>query len=475
MIQANPNFLYQHDPNHPLTGLPIHKACEGVMCEKIDLLLDYDPSQAKLVDEKSKMLPLHLASTSSTSIEFDMETFRQLIQVYPQAAKEKDVNGRLPLHHACGSDPDRSHDFVSELLKSYPEAAQIRDNNGKLPLHHMQKYFRDENSTARQIEKPLVELIETYPDALLQRENGENRFVLSTLAYKQDPLCQVWHTAGRLCTHSFLCATQKYKQPLHYMSYDLPALVANFIECPLDWTKNEGEMQDGELAGIILHYTFEALLQANHGIDSNSNSPSRGNVVRSCLPDDNNGSTFKTTLLHKLAYCSKFCYRYEFKRAVKIYASRQSAHFHQADNNGNLPLHLVCCAPPPSVLVGEYKSGFRKRTKVNLVESFLTPYMEGASKTNHLGKTPLDILMETDYNIKSWPGVELLVNANKTEANKLFTKKKMYPFMLAAIGKKANLSCTFSMLLIFVSHQNLDDLGNRNSAQKIKRQRVSRK
>jgi len=78
-------------------------------------------------------------------------------------------------------------------------------------------------------------------------------------------------------------------------------------------------------------------------------------------------------------------------------------------------------------------------------------------------------------NIECWRCVELLVNANPTEANKLFTKEKMYPFMLAAIGEQANLSCTFSMLLIFVLYQNLDDLQSRISVQKIKRQRVSRK
>ena len=320
----------------------------------------------------------------------------------------------------------------------------------------------------------MIALIETYPDALLKID-GENQLVCGRLARRRFPYHQVWHTAGRFCTHAFICATQQSLTPLSQISCDLPALVANFMEIPVDQTKNEGDMQDGELAGIILYYTFEALLEANNGLDSNSNLPMSCKVVMPSLPVDNIYSTVKTTLLHKLAYCSKFCTQSYIEQAVDSYLTRKCDHFFQADKDGNLPLHLVCCAPPPSVLVGEYKSGFRKRTKVNLVESFLTPYMEGACKTNHLGKTPLDILMETNSNIKSWPGVELLVNANKTEANKLFTKKKMYPFMLAAIGKKANLSCTFSMLLIFVSHQNLDDLGNRNSAQKIKRQRVSRK
>ena len=79
--------------------------------------------------------------------------------------------------------------------------------------------------------------------------------------------------------------------------------------------------------------------------------------------------------------------------------------------------------------MGEYERGFRERIKANLVETFLTPYMEAATKTNRLGKTPLDILMETNselsnFNIKSWRGVELLVEANIKEANKLFTKEK---------------------------------------------------
>ena len=178
-----------------------------------------------------------------------------------------------------------------------------------------------------------------------------------------------------------------------------------------------------------------------------------------CLPVDSNISTVKTTLLHKLAYCSKFCTQHYIMCAVDSYASRQSAQFFQADNNRNLPLHLVFCAPPPSILRGKYERGFREKTKSSLVKTYLTPCMEAASKTNHLGKTPLDILMETyselsGWNIDSWCGVQLLVEANPTEANKLFTKEKMYPFMLAVIVKRANLTFTFSMLLSFVLVQN---------------------
>jgi len=287
----------------------------------------------------------------------------------------------------------------------------------------------------------LIALIETYPDALLKID-GENQLVCGRLARRRFPYHQVWHTAGRFCTHAFICATQQSLTPLSQISCDLPALVANFMEIPVDQTQKEGDMQDGELAGIILYYTFEALLEANNGLDSNSNLPMSCKVVMPSLPVDNIYSTVKTTLLHKLAYCSKFCTQSYIEQAVDSYLTRKCDHFFQADKDGNLPLHLVCCAPTPSILVGDYEGGFRENTLASLVETFLTPCMEAACKTNHLRKTPLDILMETksllsEFDVESWAGVELLVNANPTEANKLFSKEKIYLFMCAAIGERA--------------------------------------
>jgi len=44
------------------------------------------------------MLPLHLACMPTLEF-FDMESFRWLIEDYPQAAKQKD--SKLPLHYAC--------------------------------------------------------------------------------------------------------------------------------------------------------------------------------------------------------------------------------------------------------------------------------------------------------------------------------------------------------------------------------------
>ena len=215
----------------------------------------------------------------------------------------------------------------------------------------------------------------------------------------------------------------------------------------------------------MLYYTFEALLEANYGRDTKSNLPSSLNVVMPGIPVKNKYTTAKTNLLHKLAYCSKYSSQHNIERAVNIYASRQSAYFMQVDHNGNLPLHLFCCAPSPPTLLEVNDKTSKETHTAGLVKSFLTPYKDAASKTNNLGKTPLDLLMENKSElsklfVQSWCDVQLLVNANPIEAYKTFTKEKMYPFMLSAIGEQANLSCTFSMLVIFVSFHNLNDLGS---------------
>ena len=151
--------------------------------------------------------------------------------------------------------------------------------------------------------------------------------MLGKLAGYRFQLHQIWHTAGRLCKDDFICVNLDFCQPLCKISCELPALVEKILDRPLDWTQNEGDMQDGELAGIILYYNFEALIAANHGLDITSNLPLSCHPIRPCLPVDSNYSTVETTLMHKLAYCSKFCLQNYIKCAVDLYVSRQSAQF----------------------------------------------------------------------------------------------------------------------------------------------------
>ena len=62
------------------------------------------------------------------------QVVRSLICVYPQGARSKTLEGKLPLHLVCeyGSTPNA----VEVLLKAYPDGVRQKDNSGMLPIHY---------------------------------------------------------------------------------------------------------------------------------------------------------------------------------------------------------------------------------------------------------------------------------------------------------------------------------------------------
>lgn len=65
---------------------------------------------------------------------------RRIIELIPDAIKQADSNGQLPLHLAVASPFARNKDkekvqIVRMLIREYPEALKVQDNDGNLPLH----------------------------------------------------------------------------------------------------------------------------------------------------------------------------------------------------------------------------------------------------------------------------------------------------------------------------------------------------
>jgi len=89
-------------------------------------------------------------------------------------------------------------------------------------------------------------------------------------------------------------------QPLRQLARGLYDTVKKVAWLPMDSPRNEGDMRDGELSGIVLYYTFEALLEANYGRDTKSNLPSNLNVVMPGIPVENKYTTAKTTFFINL-------------------------------------------------------------------------------------------------------------------------------------------------------------------------------
>jgi ankyrin repeat protein len=483
MIDAYPGVIYHE---HESCGMPIHHACIEGMHGTVDVLLDAASEVvAQQIHDGYGMLPLHLASRpNENDIRFSMETYRRLLSAYPQAAQEEDAKGRLPLHHACAGAPFRPNNqpFVSELVTAYPEGVKHLDAANNLPLHYLgmprhrgtwdfsggedilQEESEDEanhvndwlcHNNHSKIEQDFVLLMEAYPEALLEIDE-KGRLVLGTLAKFGFASRRVWDTAARVCPRAFLCSSARSKCPLAYLSFELGSMNMND-----DNTNHDGglRMRDSELAGVVLRHTFEVLF-AEYSEPQLQAQPHP-------VP----------TVLHQLAYCSKFVpYSMHLMNAVEQAVTRElsgNAPYFNADSQGNLPLHLACIAPPPPPILN-CKSAFSPRDELQegdspslliRITTFSICCPDAARLVNADNKTPLQMLMEhapfvqKEWVAEDWIPVKLLVEANPDDGTRRYTDERLYPFILAAIGDDTSscLTSSYEMLLSFVSLCNLSN------------------
>ena len=91
-------------------------------------LLKAHPDGAKQKDKNGR-LPLHVAVERQAPEEVTLA----LLKAHPDGAKEKDENGRLLLHSAA--DRQAPEAVTLALLEAHPDGAKEKDENGRLPLH----------------------------------------------------------------------------------------------------------------------------------------------------------------------------------------------------------------------------------------------------------------------------------------------------------------------------------------------------
>ena len=134
-----------------LLHLPSSNKPEGV----IKALLDVYPDAAK---EKgyAGYLPFHYAAEK----QMDAGAVKAILAAYPDAVKASDRMGALPLHSAASS--NKSAAVVKVVLDAYPAALKEKDKGGMLPLHY----------AALNKAEPVVKMMYTaYPDAVMEADN----------------------------------------------------------------------------------------------------------------------------------------------------------------------------------------------------------------------------------------------------------------------------------------------------------------
>jgi len=115
---------------------PIHFLCCNKLPQSTELLrlmLAADPGLVRQRDGSGE-LPIHPAAGGQS---FDF--CKVLIDLYPESLKVEGRDGYLPVHHAV-SQPDYNYqddvvDTIQYMLDLYPETINARDNTGRLPIH----------------------------------------------------------------------------------------------------------------------------------------------------------------------------------------------------------------------------------------------------------------------------------------------------------------------------------------------------
>lgn len=91
-----------------------------------------------------------------------VETFKLMLDLYPEAARQVDGHGRLPLHRVL-DERALSEDATLTLLEAHPEGASIQDDGGHLPLHYA-------SSASLSV---VTKLLQIYPEGVtVMKSNG---------------------------------------------------------------------------------------------------------------------------------------------------------------------------------------------------------------------------------------------------------------------------------------------------------------
>lgn len=143
---------------HSDGSVPLHLAAKHASVRVLQLVLDAHPDAARESDPGGR-LPLHLAVTRTDDAD---QIVASLLRAFPAGVRSLDVEGLAPLHVAASS--RASANVVARLLRSSSQEVRLRDLDGQLPLHLAVKH-------AAPVEA-VVELLRHHPDGAAEHNTG---------------------------------------------------------------------------------------------------------------------------------------------------------------------------------------------------------------------------------------------------------------------------------------------------------------
>lgn len=180
VLSVCPELALQPDKDG---NVPLHCAVEYASDEVIQCLLTACPAAAGY-QTKRQRYALHLFASSHCQIDIPNSqvsseaTLKALLDAYPYALQQQDLQGRLPLHLAACT-PYPRWDVVQLLCDAYPDALLIQDENHKVPLQLLKRFSSSSTlgTVDSEMSNPDNDIILTFlHDRTIEEKRKKNSF-----------------------------------------------------------------------------------------------------------------------------------------------------------------------------------------------------------------------------------------------------------------------------------------------------------
>jgi len=384
-------------------------ACINNAPEDIILyLLSKTPRSAIIIDREGS-LPIHHYCTHASPV--NSKVLMKLVNLEPRSVSK--TNDLMKTPFSLAAEFGKRVEVLETLFQSDHSVASISDIDGSFPLHHCGRAEYLENNF-------LHKLMTIYPEALMQQNaRGETPLILAVSLNASVPVLQEmlyrYPRAARISDSGGF-----YPVSLLWNSWvnvrkgatGQPVLSDDEAEVTEIVKRNRIQMKSvtgkGDLEGdlAIWWHKMEMLLRVSYH-----------KTLRDALP---NGKQWR--VVHAAAGCDG-CPPGVLHFAMKIEAGQCE----EADEEGNLPLHVAAGAP------AYIRQNFEK-TYGSRIEMLVKKYPEASRKKNVKGELCLHIALRSG---KTWDsGIKKILKAEPRGIKIKDTATGLFPFMLAAIGNK---------------------------------------
>ena len=341
------------------------------------------------------------------------DLFQRILELSPaDYPARRNRKGRTPLHLASWRGRDEA---VEHLARKQPEAVSVIDRNKKSPLT---------DACSRNRSKRVLEaLLEADPSQIIKKNNQE-----------MSPAIIFFRIS-----HGFISAP-------HRTRFSQKAEQLKFVDKVRVILRAESKMEyEKETTLPDLNDDWELLLAA-------INSPSCPfSFVRVLLDRFNTKiPTFRdengNTLLHIAVQTKPFSFNqfYKCDRCKSVPSTGRNLYFNRDPEKSHWG---VRCTDPNCFRRDHNRSFHYVQVPVESKEQAIVEYILEkspllASTCNNSGKIPLELALMAG---RTWTtGIKEIVLANPTSLSQAYESSGLYPFQLAAVGKRAQMKSIFT-------------------------------